>query len=147
MLCPRDQATLEKRAADGIEIDECPLCGGTWLDHGEIEALEAIHAHDHARPDLLVPAADPVAGAWEMARQAQEALLDCPVCGARMDRHEYAWASQVVIDACPRGCGMWLDKGELEQIELFFERVHALDEEPPDMRRAWAAFMARLKVI
>jgi Zn-finger nucleic acid-binding protein len=147
MLCPRDQATLEKHAGDGIEIDECPLCGGTWLDRGELEALEALHERDHDAGDVLLPAADPVDGAWDMAVRAEEPLLDCPVCGARMDRREYAWASQVVIDECPQGCGKWLDKGELEQVELFFERVHALAEEPPDLRRVWAAFLARIKVV
>ncbi len=146
MQCPRDEATLEKQTVEGgIEIDACTLCGGTWLDRGELEALQHLHEHDHE--GALLPAQDRVALAYEMAKQKLEPTLDCPVCGASMGRHEYAWTSQVVIDECPAGCGKWLDKGELEELELFFEREHANPEGQTDMRRLWAQLLAEIKVI
>ncbi len=146
MQCPRDEATLVKQAVEGgVEIDACTLCGGTWLDRGELEALQHLHEHDH--DGQIIPAQDRVALAFEMAKQLLEPHLDCPVCGATMARHEYAWTSQVVIDACPAGCGMWLDKGELEELELFFEREHGRGDEDVDTRSLLAAMFARIKVI
>jgi rubrerythrin len=39
MICPRCGQTLQERVAHGVTVDECPGCGGLWLDKGEIEAL------------------------------------------------------------------------------------------------------------
>ena len=37
--CPKDGARLEAKTQDGVEIDDCPTCGGVWLDAGELAAL------------------------------------------------------------------------------------------------------------
>lgn len=39
MICPRCGQTLQERAEHGVTVDECPGCGGVWLDKGELEAL------------------------------------------------------------------------------------------------------------
>jgi Zn-finger nucleic acid-binding protein len=30
---------MERVAVDSVEIDKCPVCGGVWLDPGELELL------------------------------------------------------------------------------------------------------------
>ena len=47
----------------------------------------------------------------------------CPKCGLQTESTEYAYCSQVVINRCPDCGGVWLDKGELKAIEIFFERL------------------------
>jgi hypothetical protein len=37
----------------------------------------------------------------------------CPRCGTSL---EMVQKHGVAVDACPRGCGMWLDQGELEEV-------------------------------
>lgn len=37
--CPRCGTKLTQRALQGITVDECPACGGVWLDRGELETL------------------------------------------------------------------------------------------------------------
>jgi rubrerythrin len=37
--CQKCGARLTGREQQGIEIDECPSCGGVWLDSGELEKL------------------------------------------------------------------------------------------------------------
>lgn len=39
-LCPVDQGPLEKEEYHGVILDRCPVCGGVWLDDGELEAIE-----------------------------------------------------------------------------------------------------------
>ncbi len=39
--CPRDGSALVARETHHVVIDECPACGGMWLDKGELEILAA----------------------------------------------------------------------------------------------------------
>jgi Zn-finger nucleic acid-binding protein len=48
--CPRCVTeTLEERIQDGVLVDVCRQCRGTWLDRGEFERLIACAAGDPAR--------------------------------------------------------------------------------------------------
>jgi hypothetical protein len=42
MACPRCGAELKERVQHGVRMDECPACGGLWLDKGEFEALAKV---------------------------------------------------------------------------------------------------------
>ena len=39
MICPRCGKTLQERVEHGVTIDQCPSCGGVWLDKGELDVL------------------------------------------------------------------------------------------------------------
>ncbi len=41
MNCPRDGAELKIEHHRGIEVDHCPTCNGRWLDHDELDEVEA----------------------------------------------------------------------------------------------------------
>jgi len=38
--CPRCGADLTSREHHHVKVDECPECGGVWLDKGELEMIE-----------------------------------------------------------------------------------------------------------
>ncbi|ACB39465.1 zf-TFIIB domain-containing protein [Pyrobaculum neutrophilum] len=40
-FCPVCGVELKPRVVYGIEIDQCPKCGGVWLDGGELNKLIA----------------------------------------------------------------------------------------------------------
>ena len=40
MVCPRCGNTMDIEKVEDIEVDVCLLCGGVWLDEGEIEDLK-----------------------------------------------------------------------------------------------------------
>jgi Zn-finger nucleic acid-binding protein len=142
MRCPRDGADLEGRIYEAnIEIDECPTCRGTFLGQGELERIQAAvekeHHHELAQPVDSVRE--------EMAAEREEALplVRCPRCGQSMERRRYGLGSQTVIDACPQGHGLWLDRGELEELERFYERSQE-EMQIPIMWRIWAAVKGTL---
>lgn len=37
--CPKDGATLEPLTYQGVVVDRCPECKGTWLDDGEFRLI------------------------------------------------------------------------------------------------------------
>jgi ribosomal protein L37AE/L43A len=39
MQCPRCGTALQERVQHDITVDECPTCGGLWLDRGEMDQL------------------------------------------------------------------------------------------------------------
>jgi len=142
MRCPRDGAELKTRVYEAdIEIDECPVCKGTFLDQGELESIQAAVEKDH-REALATPV-DSVRA--ELAAEREEALplVDCPKCGTSMERRRYGLGSQTVIDACPEGHGLWLDRGELEELEQFYERSQG-ELKIPLMWRIWAAVKGKV---
>jgi hypothetical protein len=40
--CPRCCVDLKEREYHHVKIDECPQCGGIWLDKGELELLQQV---------------------------------------------------------------------------------------------------------
>lgn len=127
MKCPRDASTLHwiKKEAD-FDAAECQTCGGLWLTRDALDGLISRHGHDPVAPET---GSEEVRAAFEMARQESAAAALCPVCDVALSRHEYGYASQIMVDSCAEGHGLWLDQGELERLELFFARERAASVE------------------
>jgi Zn-finger nucleic acid-binding protein len=104
MSCPACDEPLMILEIDAIEIDHCAACGGTWLDAGELELIAQRAGAKPGRSAALLGGAK--AGAKSMRR--------CVRCQARMLEAEIgAGGGAIRIERCPRGHGLWLDKGEL----------------------------------
>lgn len=50
--CPVDGTEMRKEVVQNLLIDRCPVCGGIWLDHDELEALLRV-ASEHADGGFL----------------------------------------------------------------------------------------------
>jgi len=61
MKCPHDGIEMDRVSRHGVEIDHCPVCGGIWLDRGELDHLmEAVRpAVELANPDPAPPPEPP----------------------------------------------------------------------------------------
>ncbi len=116
-----DEMTRMTWEAD-VEVDRCPTCGGTWLDHGELEQLQSTVERDYSE-DLARPAIDDIRAAFARAHASVADNRLCPQCDVPMEQREHGYTSQVMVDTCPGCRGVWLDKGELKALEVFFERT------------------------
>ena len=83
----------------GVELDLCPDCNGTWFDRGEL--------------DLILDQEHPVE---QNAAKTEEARRRCPICRKKMDKLNIGPGRSVLIDSCPEGCGLWFDAGELDDL-------------------------------
>lgn len=123
MNCPVDGTALVTEMYEStIEIDKCPTCSGIWLDKGELEEIQEKIENDYSEEIRSIP--DDIAGAMAAGKSRIEKTYWCPKCGEDLEKAEYGLCSQIFIDKCPKGHGIWLHKGELEQLEIFFERSH-----------------------
>lgn len=127
MDCPRCHVALLVEHHAGIEVDHCPSCNGRWLDHHELDELEAKSAPDDARRGMI-----------EYSRRESE--LNCPVCGKRMLAFNYR-ANPLELDTCEDEHGFWLDAGEEGRVrDLIEDRVRGLNR-AASAEDAWRQFL------
>jgi Zn-finger nucleic acid-binding protein len=110
MHCPACQTDLVIVEYRNVELDVCIEGCGLWFDNDELRQLfEVAEApemlHDLENRLVFLPA-----GKGGVQRR-------CPRCRGKM-RHVSAPGDieDVILDRCPRGHGLWFDKGELEEI-------------------------------
>ena len=130
MNCPRDGAELKIEHHRGIEVDHCPTCNGRWLDHDELDELEATVADEDTRRATI-----------EYAKRTSE--LQCPKCDKTMRAFNYR-AYNLEIDTCEDEHGFWLDAGEEGKVrDIMEERVRGL-ERAASAEESWGKFLGKM---
>lgn len=110
-MCPACKKPMLILELDGVEVDHCPTCLGTWLDAGELEALLS---SDENGAIASLTSAMQTAERLGKSRERQ-----CPRCRRKLEARRVRDA-KVTIDTCPRGDGLWLDHGELAALVRAF---------------------------
>ncbi|MXW23071.1 MAG: hypothetical protein F4Z08_02590 [Chloroflexi bacterium] len=127
MQCPRDGTDLVEERMHGIEVDHCHTCNGRWLDHHELDELEATKGGEDERR-----------GTIRFAERDSD--LSCPVCGEPMTAFNYR-AYDLELDTCRDEHGFWLDAGEEGQVrDIIDERVRDL-KRSASAEVAWGDFL------
>ena len=132
MQCPRCHADLAvEKEYHWIEVDRCPSCEGRWLDHDELDLLEATVPSTSEERRATIKYAE---------RQSE---LSCPRCGKTMTAFNYR-AYNLELDACDEH-GWWLDAGEEARVrEVIQERVRGLTR-AASAEAAWGHFLGGLR--
>ncbi|MBI4423190.1 MAG: zf-TFIIB domain-containing protein [Elusimicrobia bacterium] len=106
--CPRCATPLATVQAAELELDVCRSCEGVWFDKDELSRTLKSPA---------AGAAEDLRASWRGASLAEAepgpSVLPCPRCAGGMRRFRFGLSSAVLIDGCLKGCGVWLDDGEL----------------------------------
>jgi membrane associated rhomboid family serine protease/Zn-finger nucleic acid-binding protein len=99
--CPRCTFPLDEFTHQGVELDHCRRCGGTFLDPGEASAI-------------LGSAAEPQTWREDYnATSGGQSKLRCPAGHMRLEIHPVKFGSnEVEVDVCPKCGGLWLDRHE-----------------------------------
>ncbi|MBL4660757.1 MAG: zf-TFIIB domain-containing protein [Alcanivoracaceae bacterium] len=133
MKCPVDNTPLAQQEYErAVMIDKCPTCDGMWLDQWELKAIQANKGKNYDAELKKLP--NLVHKSYLQALEKDRPLLNCPKCtengtSVKMDRREHGYCSQIMVDVCHDCQGIWLDKGEVQALEVFFERSHLDDKE------------------
>jgi len=106
MKCPKCQLeNIGEFSIEGVTINRCAACDGTWFDAHELSELLAEDAR-HVSALLRSRSHD----------QADDKKGQCPRDGAALLRVYSSIDKAVIIDACPECHGIWLDAGEFEKL-------------------------------
>jgi Zn-finger nucleic acid-binding protein len=117
MKCPGCNQAMRPELYEGVSIDHCHQCGGTWLDHGEVEKVA--HNHSTSFDDDIKMKAIEQKGTDHRSKQR----VACPKCNNTMQTHQYLFNSGVYIDQCPNKHGFYFDNGELEKLQIVVEEA------------------------
>ncbi len=118
MNCPRCKRELSEGLYEDYSISRCAACGGIWVDG------KALLGIIDKRKEIMPEEALEAARNWRSSVVPKKELdneLSCPSCKAELSRAVYGYDSGIIIDRCTTGCGVWLDKGELEALQAFDE--------------------------
>ncbi|HMO05561.1 MAG TPA: zf-TFIIB domain-containing protein [Kiritimatiellia bacterium] len=109
MNCLRCHTQMRKVVKDHVLVDQCPDCGGIWLDAGELAmleqgaGLEQAEIMQQARRELL-----------KEAERLVSVVGFCPTC--EQEKLHPVKKRGVELDVCRHCGGLFLDAGELEQM-------------------------------
>ena len=92
---------------EGVEVDRCLDCGGTWLDAGELDQLGILAG---MKPGRMTEALEKGGGEKHGERR-------CARCPAKLRLMK---VKDVELDRCPHGHGLWFDAKEIEALVASF---------------------------
>lgn len=99
---------------DSVTVHDCPKCRGIWFEGDELS-----RAKDEAAPHLRWLDLD----VFEAAKaNSQPGSKLCPECGKAMAVLVYPH-SKVKMDVCASDPGVWLERGDFDEIMKALEHV------------------------
>ncbi len=104
MDCPNCRTALDEiYTAEGVVVDFCPSCKGTWYDHGELCFFSQ-------RPRQLKSLLEePLLSPWP-------SRIRCPRCQIPLEKGGLG-SPDLLIDRCATCNGLWLDAGERARLD------------------------------
>jgi uncharacterized protein len=118
MKCPKCNVDLSVKEIEGINVQLCPSCSGIFLHKGELKKITHPTAGDIEYSSIANINEDRVSE------------LLCPICETeKMIDVNFASYSDIVMSYCKKCSGIWLDKGELQQVNAEIDKLNH-DTEP-----------------
>ncbi|MCS7164670.1 MAG: zf-TFIIB domain-containing protein [Candidatus Calescibacterium sp.] len=117
LVCPNCSNRMKKllikiKKADShedLQLDFCQECEGIWFDRGELVKSLEIDIKDISKY-FPSKTKESIKGSGRRI---------CPVCQRKLSIINYSKDSNIWVDICSNGCGIFLDSGELELIKLY----------------------------
>ncbi|MBL8066143.1 MAG: zf-TFIIB domain-containing protein [Chthonomonadaceae bacterium] len=128
MKCPGCGNELASTFLGSTLVEVCSNCGGIWFDEAE---LIKVITDDPASMNMV----DQVQ--HSQATEISHIHRRCPKCECVMSSYHYAYKSAILLDGCDQCGGIFVDQGELTDIESF-----RLQELQPDAKGQAAMLLA-----
>ena len=106
--CPVCDTEFETALIDEVPACHCPNCRGVLLSSTEFRKVVEDRRAAYTGPDMAVAQPHPI----EFERK-----IACPSCHQTMEVHPYYGAGRAIIDSCAECKLVWIDRGELTNLE------------------------------
>jgi Zn-finger nucleic acid-binding protein len=112
--CPVCKLLCSPLEYEGVNVSNCGGCGGYWMTHPKLSAI-------CERRTLQMP--EPVRQKFMDLADASNSTQElwCLGCGKAMRKVQFRLWNDIVLDECPKCHGIWLDRGELEKCQIYWE--------------------------
>ncbi len=121
MNCPSCSSLLKPIHFEGTDLHTCDGCGGEFVSPQAL--AHVVNTRDAKFPAHVRKGAEkrePVAG---VPKDMPIRKMTCPACGSGTTVINYALDTGVCVDRCGVCGGVWLDKDELEHIQVILEQA------------------------
>ncbi|MEH6590032.1 MAG: zf-TFIIB domain-containing protein [Halioglobus sp.] len=109
MKCPKcSSVMMPVEFGTDIKVSRCVGCRGLYCERKMLDSM---------REEWLVDTVLDTGSPTEGARYNDVLDVDCPGCGAKMDRVQDEEQTHIVLDVCSSCDGVFLDAGELTDIK------------------------------
>ncbi len=123
MNCPRDGAALEFKSFAQTSVKTCPVCGGMFLEHGQLNQVA-----DSTPGDLEFSTVD----LDSFQHEDDHGPIACPHDNTSMSKVDFNVDTAIILDYCTACRGFWLDGKELDRINEEVKRLNEAGKEVPD---------------
>ena len=119
MHCPNGCGRLQATQYAGALVDVCLNCIGVWVTETELRQVAAQPTQSWPQPAIDAVVAR--IGKPGIGSHQHVSGVQCPSCSDELCAQNYNELSGIVIQACPRGHGAWLEGGQMGQIQIYTE--------------------------
>jgi len=125
-MCPVCRRPMVVYEFEGVEVDHCLECDGVWLDAGELQLLTDLGGVRAGGLSAALGRAEALARSRRRCPRCRRRLRSVAVTGGHAPGGSgpgsagHREEKVVAIDRCPRGHGLWFDKGEMETLVRSF---------------------------
>ena len=120
--CPLCKTQCDRIDYEGVSIYNCGSCGGHWLSGARLGVI--LRRREYELPEPVKQKMMEIADASNTTKK-----LMCLTCGREMVKEQFKHWPDIQIDRCPKCNGIWLDRGELEKCQIYWEYAQDHPEE------------------
>lgn len=122
--CPVCKIQCAPTKYENVPVSQCGQCGGYWVSKIKLDRICALR--DIQMPEPVRQKMMDIADAHNSTK-----TLYCLTCGTEMLKEQFKYWDDIQVDFCPKCEGLWLDCGELEKCQIYWEYLE-------DNRDNWA---------
>jgi membrane associated rhomboid family serine protease len=124
MLCPRCNKAMEEVGGTQFTAYACASCGGAYYPHEEFRRHLAFA---RTLPVDQLPLDELFGRRVQSVFATGGPELACPVCAVAMEPFNYGYDSNVFLGKCPTCGGLWVERGQINQIARYLKGHPVLD--------------------
>ena len=124
--CPKCKIQAEPISYEEVRIYNCGSCGGHWLAPTRLDLI--LERRTMQMPEAVQQKMMDIAD----DSNTKEPLF-CFTCATEMTKRQFRWWDDITLDHCPKCEGIWLDQGELEKCQIYWEYAEDNPEEWKDL--------------